>query len=107
VDDDFPVSEDCTISSLRGLKFSEFDAETKKKVWAYQFMVEYVPSENEELINNIFDRINRNVAKLSPQELRHAKFSGRFIAECERLTELLQAELPKFPVTCSPETPSL
>jgi hypothetical protein len=34
-------------------------------------------------INEAFDRLNRNVAKLNAQELRHARYSGRFIHFCE------------------------
>jgi len=34
-----------------------------------------------------FDRINRNVKKLTPQELRHARFNGLFINTAEDLTE--------------------
>jgi hypothetical protein len=53
----------------------------------YQFAVEYLESSNEEIIGNVFDRINRNVIKLTPQELRHAKFSGYFISTAEELSD--------------------
>ena len=35
----------------------------------------------------IFDRFNRNVQKLNEQELRHARFSGRFASLMEGLTD--------------------
>jgi len=41
---------------------------------------------DEKIIGDIFDRINRNVIKLRPQELRHAKFDGIFITIVEDLT---------------------
>ncbi|MCP4124415.1 MAG: DUF262 domain-containing protein, partial [Bacteroidetes bacterium] len=48
--------------------------------------------------NNIFDRINRNVAQLTPQELRHAKFSGAFITTVEELAEWMFDIFPRnFP----------
>jgi hypothetical protein len=67
-------------------------------VWRYSFAVEFIEQENEAIINDIFNRMNRNVARLTPQELRHAKFSGRFSQETERLSELFESKLPQnFP----------
>ncbi|WP_423800748.1 DUF262 domain-containing protein [Neobacillus sp. SAB-20_R2A] len=96
--DYFPVSETCTIRDIRGKYFKDLSDDTKRKFWMYQFSVEYLPSTEEEIINNIFDRINRNVAKLTPQELRHARFDGIFITEAERLSEWMTKNLPNnFP----------
>ena len=36
------------------------------------------------LINEVFDRLNRNSKNLNNQELRHAKYSGWFITEAEK-----------------------
>ncbi len=40
------------------------------------------------VVSLAFDRLNRNMRKLEPQELRHARWDGWFIslveAECER-----------------------
>ncbi|MDZ8033010.1 DUF262 domain-containing protein [Nostoc sp. DedSLP04] len=83
---EFPVYEKATIERFRGQYFKEFDPETKQNFWKYQFAIEYVPSSDEKIIGNIFDRINRNVIKLTPQELRHAKFNGDFITTVEELT---------------------
>lgn len=83
---EFPVYEKATIERLRGKYFKDFDSETKQNFWKYQFAIEYVPSSDEKIIGNIFDRINRNVIKLTPQELRHAKFNGDFITTVEELT---------------------
>lgn len=95
----FPVSETATITRIRGKNFTDLDNEFKQKFWKYQFAVEYVQSDDEGIINNIFDRINRNVSKLTPQELRHAKFSGVFITTVEELTNwMFSAFLPEnFP----------
>ena len=103
VENEIQVSDDATVSRLRGKYFRDFDENDKRNVWRYQLSVEYIPQENESLINNIFDRINRNVARLTPQELRHAKFSGEFISEVERKAEELQEILPKnFPNITAP-----
>lgn len=90
---EFPVHDQATRNALRGLYFRDLSDEVKREVWSYQFTVEYLPNEEEGVINNIFDRINRNTAKLTPQELRHAKFSGHFIAKAEEAAERLFKEL--------------
>jgi hypothetical protein len=72
--------------------------EIKRKFYGYQFSIEFLPSTDEGTLNNIFDRINRNVARLTPQELRHAKYFGLFATKAEELTELIESSLPKdFP----------
>lgn len=83
---EFPVYEKSTKQSLRGQYFENLDIKIKQEFWKYQFAIEYLPSSDEKIIGNIFDRINRNVIKLTPQELRHAKFSGLFITLAETLT---------------------
>ena len=83
---EFPVYEKATIQRLRGKYFKDLDIKDKQNFWKYQFAIEYLPSSDEQIIGNIFDRINRNVSKLTPQELRHARFSGVFITVAEELT---------------------
>lgn len=41
--------------------------------------MEVYTNADEKLIKESFDRLNRNVLKLTPQELRNAKFDGKFI----------------------------
>lgn len=83
---EFAVFEKSTIERLRGKYFKDFDVDVKQKFWKYQFAIEYLPSSDEKIIADIFDRINRNVTKLTSQELRHAKFSGDFITSVEDLS---------------------
>jgi hypothetical protein len=98
VGDAFSVSDESELSACRGTYFKSLDPGIKKAVWSYQFLVEYIPTDDEAIINAIFDRINRNVAKLSAQELRHARYGGRFITVVEELAQWLVAELPSdFP----------
>ena len=94
----FPVSEQATLTRLRGKSFKDLVNEVKQIFWKYQFAVEYVPSDDEGIINDIFNRINRNVSKLTPQELRHARFNGGFITTVEDLTDWMASLLPpNFP----------
>jgi hypothetical protein len=96
---DFPVSQTASLSALRDSSFGSLADEQKLAVWRYQFAIEFIPSEDERLINEIFDRINRNVARLTRQELRHAKYGGLFTTEVERLTDWMFEKLPKnFPL---------
>lgn len=95
---EFPIYAEATISKHADKYFKDLDDDTKRRFWRYQFAVEFIPTEDEVLINTIFDRINRNVAKLTRQELRHAKFSGEFITKVADLTEWTFSVLPnKFP----------
>ena len=94
----FPVSDSASTSRLRGSYFKDLNPEIKRKFYGYQFSIEFLPSTDEGTLNNIFDRINRNVARLTPQELRHAKYFGLFATKAEELTELTDNVFPKdFP----------
>lgn len=96
--DRFPVSEESDMTNLRGSYFSQLPDSVKREFWSYQFLIEYVPADDPKVINTIFDRINRNVAKLSAQELRHARLDGAFITTAGTLAELMEAMFPKnFP----------
>jgi len=96
--DVFPVSEESELQHLRGIYFNSFDNDAKRAFWSYQFLLEYVPADDPKVITEIFDRINRNVAKLSAQELRHARLDGVFITAAEQLTTWMAEQLsPGFP----------
>ena len=94
----FPVSETAELSHLRGKYFDQLSDEEKTLFWTYQFLVEYLPTNEEGLINEIFQRINKNTAKLTAQELRHARFNGPFLNAAEDLTTVTNNTLPEnFP----------
>jgi len=98
VSNKFPVGEKAERTNLRGKYFSSLDNEDKVALWSYQFSIEYIPTKEENIINNIFDRINRNVSRLTGQELRHARLGGIFIRCAEDLTEFFKDNLPQnFP----------
>jgi hypothetical protein len=93
---DFPVSENSTVQ-MKGMYFEQFGRDEKTAFWTYEFSVEYLPTNEDALIESIFRRINKNTARLTPQELRHARFGGRFITVAEVLSESLM-QLPEgFP----------
>lgn len=97
-DNEFPISDSAEKISDRGKYFKDLDDETKRAFWSYQFSVEYLVTDDLGIINNVFDRINRNVKRLSPQELRHAQYDGNFITEAEDLAEWIQKLFPNdFP----------
>lgn len=100
------VGNNATMVNLRGRSFAELDDEIKFKFWSYTFSVEYLPSRDETTINSIFDRINRNVAKLTAQELRHAKFSGEFISSCEEMANWFYSTFPRNFPQIAPKTRS-
>jgi hypothetical protein len=94
----FPIAEDAQTTQLRGKYFEQLPADVKTSFWTYEFSVEYLPTNEEGLINGIFERINKNTAKLTRQELRHARFNGLFITAAEQLAEWMLKKLPEnFP----------
>ena len=93
-DNQFPVPDVSSVKQFSGLYFKDLPDAIKTAFWTYQFAVEYLQITDEAFISNVFDRINRNVAKLTSQELRHARFDGPFIRQAESLTIWLQQTLP-------------
>ncbi|MDP8907660.1 MAG: DUF262 domain-containing protein [Chloroflexota bacterium] len=86
--DEFPTRDEADAhipESERGKYFRDLAPEARRAFWSYEFTVEYLPSTDEALLNEVFDRINRNVAKLTRQELRHARFTGVFATAIEAI----------------------
>ena len=84
IDNNIPIPDDFDEGSfgdtrLNGLFFKDLNgdlAEHKKAFWRYKLPIEYIYAEGDEedVIHNVFDRLNRNGEPLNPQELRNAKF---------------------------------
>ena len=91
---DFPVADDSVLERYQSKYFVQLDDQIKKNFWTYQFLVEYVPTTDQVTLNNVFERINKNVARLTRQELRHAKFGGRFAQSTDEMAQLLESGLP-------------
>lgn len=64
---------------LSNINFKDLDqpelTEWKKVFWRYDITVEYIDTDQRDIVNNIFDRLNRNGEPLTRQELRNAKFN--------------------------------
>ena len=80
-------------SRLNGKKFRDLDGELqefKMQFWRYVLSVEYIETGDTDVINNVFDRLNRNGEPLEPQELRKAKYySTELIRLVEELTQIV------------------
>jgi hypothetical protein len=84
-----------------GRTFAEFDSselvEYKKRFWRYLIPVEYLDTVDQQVMDEVFDRLNRNGMPLSSQELRNAQFHNtafaaliRELATTEFWRELLE-----------------
>lgn len=73
------TSESKGSEELAGLLFKDIEGNLsnyKKEFWRYRIPIELIDSEDANLIDEIFDRLNRNGEKLNGQELRKAKYYG-------------------------------
>ncbi|MBI5284498.1 MAG: DUF262 domain-containing protein [Chloroflexi bacterium] len=66
--------------------FSNFSKERQDEFRNYKVTVEIIQNGSREELREAFDRLNRNVARLNPQELRHAQYSdSHFLQVVENL----------------------
>jgi hypothetical protein len=91
------------ILELSDISFKDLDennlSDWKKAFWRYDITIEYIDTNQIDVVNNIFDRLNRNGEPLTKQELRNAKYnSSGFYKLIKRLTqiEILQPVLNKL-----------
>jgi len=87
IQDELSLRDDFGDARLNGKYFSELEDVFKTKFWSYVISVETLSEFSDTEINQSFDRLNRNVLKLMPQELRHAMYEGRFISLVNELSE--------------------
>jgi hypothetical protein len=67
--------------------WSDLSEDLQKRLMSYVLTVENISDASESELRDAFDRLNRNVAGLTHQELRHAQFKGDFIKRMEALAE--------------------
>ncbi|MCY2979253.1 MAG: DUF262 domain-containing protein [Planctomycetota bacterium] len=90
IDDEISIDPEMKNERLKGKKWSELDKNERQILWNYVIPVEFLSfdANDTHVVSLAFDRLNRNMRKLEPQELRHARWDGWFIslveAECER-----------------------
>ena len=92
VADRIRIGKDFGDLRLAGKRWSDLrgERELKRRLWNYQITMEMIDIPDGAVVNEVFDRLNRNARKLTRQELRHARFDGWLITEAERESE--QAE---------------
>ncbi|MCK5874230.1 MAG: DUF262 domain-containing protein [Alcanivoracaceae bacterium] len=86
---DIRISPSYGDARLDGKKWSDLVGETdlKQAFWNYQITVEQIDFVEGAVVNEVFDRLNRNSRRLTDQELRHAKFEGWLIGKVEAEAE--------------------
>ena len=81
------IPSDFGDADLQDKRWEDLDKEARVKYWNYVIIVEMISDVDEGSIRDIFDRINRNSRKLTPQEMRHARYDGWFISLVENEAE--------------------
>jgi hypothetical protein len=89
VNNKIAIPKDFGDVNLNGKKWKnlESNSELQDKFWNYVLTVEFVSTIDGTILNNVFDRLNRNSRRLERQELRHAKFEGWLITLAENESE--------------------
>jgi hypothetical protein len=95
--DEIPASDEFENSpfydeKIAGVYFSELDGnglmEYKRKLWRYMIPIEYIDTSDKSIIDNIFDRLNRNGEPLNGQELRKSVYHGTdFLTLVEKMAD--------------------
>jgi len=70
-----------------GQYFREFDDEQKEAFWNYEVVVRGLSQTNDAEIRDLFTRLNTNNIALNDQELRNARYRGRFKQTAERFAD--------------------
>ena len=87
VNDRLTTSEEHSDDLGAPLFFSELSDDARKAFYKYHLTVEVMKDGSPDELRQAFDRLNRNVLRLNSQELRHARYSGRFIQLMESLAD--------------------
>mgnify|MGYP002713549014 CR=1 FL=1 len=85
--DEFEVPSTLSDMKIAGLYFSDLPAALSSRVLEYILTVETIGRSTTADLEMVFDRLNRNTLKLNAQELRNARFSGKFASRMEELAD--------------------
>lgn len=79
------VPEEFGDERLNNKRWKDIVSETdiRNRFLNYPFVVEYFDDVDSSLVNEIFERMNKNSRKLTQQELRNARYDGWFSREVE------------------------
>jgi hypothetical protein len=67
--------------------FSELEEPLRRRFRSYELVARKLPNVGDEVLREIFRRLNKTVEALEPQELRHAAYTGPFIRLIEDAAE--------------------
>ena len=84
LDDRFALTESKS-AAFKNKRYSQLNRALQDRILNYDLTVQELAGYSESDIRNIFVRMNRFVVKLSPQELRHARETGKFYDFVEKL----------------------
>ncbi len=90
-DDELRLDDQFGDDRFNSKNWTGLGASEKQVFWDYVMPVEFLTfdANDPREVNHAFDRLNRNMRKLEPQELRHARWDGWFIkfidSQCEDL----------------------
>ena len=101
-DNKVAIPADFSDVALQNKRWKALEKESREKFWNYVLIVEMLPDAGEASIKNTFERINRNSRKLTPQEMRHAKYDGWLIRAVE--AEAMRVEWRDFGVVTTGRT---
>ncbi len=77
-----PDDDDWHGESMRDLTPAQLE-----RFWGYKIVVRMLNTSSEAEIRDLFTRLNTNNLSLTDQELRNARYQGKFKAACERLAD--------------------
>ena len=70
-----------------GKTMRELSEQQLEKFWGYKVVVRMLNNTSDGEIRDLFTRLNTNNLALTDQELRNARYQGKFKAACERLAD--------------------
>lgn len=84
VNNKIAIEKDFGDARLDGKKWRQIeDPALKSRFWDYVIPVEFIKIVEGTVVNEVFDRLNRNSRKLERQELRHARYDGWLVEFAE------------------------
>ena len=84
---DLELAGDDVSANWLGRRFDDLSDQEKTAFWDYQIVVRDVSGASDLEIRDLFKRLNINSVVLNDQELRHARYGGRFIKAMEALAD--------------------
>src|SRR6266699_6455146 len=74
-------------SDWRNKSFTDLSDDEKKGFYGYKFAVRYLNTESDPEVRDMFERLNRFLTPLKPQELRNSRFTGPFVQLTVKLAD--------------------